>query len=184
MATVLLLYGTSEGQTEKVAHHLAGVLTGRGHTVELVHGEHLPDELDPAAYDAVVVGDSIHMGRHHGYVREFVERNRAALNDGVSAFYQLSLSAASDDPESVAGAEAIAEGFLDETGWTPDHVASFAGALVYSQYGLVKRFMLRRIARKEGGDTDTSRDYEYTDWEEVTAFAERIDDALPELRQT
>jgi menaquinone-dependent protoporphyrinogen oxidase len=28
-----------------------------------------------------------------------------------------------------------------------------------------------RIVRKAGGDTDTSRDYEYTDWEELRGFA-------------
>nr|WP_282594665.1 flavodoxin domain-containing protein [Halomarina salina] len=178
------MYGTSEGQTEKIAHHVAGVLTGRGHAVELVHGERLPDSLDLPAYDAVVVGDSIHRSRHHAYVREFVERNREVLNDCVSAFYQVSLSAASERPESVAEVEAIEESFLDETGWTPDHVASFAGAIVYSQYGPLKRFVMRRIARKEGGDTDTSRDYEYTDWGEVTAFAEAVAADLPDLRQT
>lgn len=30
---------------------------------------------------------------------------------------------------------------------------------------------MKRIARKEGGDTDTSRDWEYTDWDSVEAFA-------------
>jgi menaquinone-dependent protoporphyrinogen oxidase len=184
MSSVLLLYGTSEGQTEKIAHHVAGVLTGRGHAVELVHGRDRPASLDPADYDAVVVGDSVHVGRHHDYVRSFVADNVDALNAVPSAFYQVSLSAASDREESVAEAEAIAEGLLEATGWTPDRVASFAGALVYSQYGLVKRFMLRRIARKEGGDTDTSRDYEYTDWDEVTAFAEAVAAALPAVRQT
>lgn len=184
MASVLLVYGTSEGQTEKVAHHVAGVLTGRDHVVELVHGDRLPVSLDPEEYDAIVVGDSIHLGRHHGYVGRFVEQYRATLNDRVSAFYQLSLSAASENPESVAEADHIAEAFLDETGWDPDHVASFAGALVYSQYGPVGRFLMRRIARKEGGDTDTSRDYEYTDWSEVTAFAEAVAADLPTLRQT
>ena len=40
-----------------------------------------------------------------------------------------------------------------------------AGALVYSRYNWLTRWMMRRIARKEGGDTDTARDYEYTDWD-------------------
>jgi menaquinone-dependent protoporphyrinogen oxidase len=31
---------------------------------------------------------------------------------------------------------------------------------------------MKRIARKEGGPTDTSRDYEYTDWEAVDRFAD------------
>jgi menaquinone-dependent protoporphyrinogen oxidase len=30
---------------------------------------------------------------------------------------------------------------------------------------------MRRIVAKAGGDTDTSRDYEYTDWNQVRGFA-------------
>jgi menaquinone-dependent protoporphyrinogen oxidase len=30
---------------------------------------------------------------------------------------------------------------------------------------------MRRIAAAEGGETDTSRDYEYTDWAAVERFA-------------
>ena len=30
---------------------------------------------------------------------------------------------------------------------------------------------MKRIAKDATGDTDTSRDYEYTDWAEVEAFA-------------
>lgn len=33
---------------------------------------------------------------------------------------------------------------------------------------------MKRIAAKAGGATDTSRDYEYTSWVELRAFAERF----------
>ena len=42
-----------------------------------------------------------------------------------------------------------------------------AGALPYTRYGWIKRMMMRRIVAKAGGDTDTSRDYEYTDWNDL-----------------
>jgi menaquinone-dependent protoporphyrinogen oxidase len=29
---------------------------------------------------------------------------------------------------------------------------------------------MKRIVQKAGGDVDTSRDYEYTDWEDVRRF--------------
>jgi menaquinone-dependent protoporphyrinogen oxidase len=34
--------------------------------------------------------------------------------------------------------------------------------------------MMKRIVRKAGGDTDTSRDYEYTDWGDLRAFADEF----------
>ena len=32
--------------------------------------------------------------------------------------------------------------------------------------------LIRAVARKAGGDTDTTRDFVYTDWNDVRAFAE------------
>jgi menaquinone-dependent protoporphyrinogen oxidase len=34
--------------------------------------------------------------------------------------------------------------------------------------------VMKRIARKAGGDTDTTRDYVYTDWNDVRRFAEEF----------
>jgi menaquinone-dependent protoporphyrinogen oxidase len=46
-----------------------------------------------------------------------------------------------------------------------------AGALPYTRYNWLKRWIMRRIVAKAGGDTDTTRDFEYTDWEDLRAFA-------------
>lgn len=54
-----------------------------------------------------------------------------------------------------------------------------SGALRYSQYGFIKRHMMKRISRDMGNpDTDTSRDYEYTDWNDVRHFDEGFLDGL------
>lgn len=49
-----------------------------------------------------------------------------------------------------------------------------AGALLYTRYNWIERWVMRRIVRKAGGDTDTSRDYEYTNWAELRAFVEQF----------
>jgi menaquinone-dependent protoporphyrinogen oxidase len=46
-----------------------------------------------------------------------------------------------------------------------------AGALLYTQYGWLTRWFMKRIVTKAGGDTDTTRDYEYTDWNDLRTFA-------------
>jgi menaquinone-dependent protoporphyrinogen oxidase len=65
-----------------------------------------------------------------------------------------------------------------ETGWHPRRVELVAGALPYTRYNFLVRFVMRRISRKEGGDTDTSRDYEYTDWAAVDRFAAEFADEV------
>jgi menaquinone-dependent protoporphyrinogen oxidase len=126
---------------------------------------------EPDDYDAVIVGASIHMGKHEDYVRDFVRENRDALERLPSAFFSVSLAA----HDNVEEAEGYTEEFVQETGWRPCMVGLFGGALLYTQYGFIKRHLMKQIARHKGNpDTDTSRDYAYTDWESVKHFAEEF----------
>ncbi|WP_440770857.1 flavodoxin domain-containing protein [Natronorubrum sp. DTA28] len=171
MTRVLVAFGSSEGQTATIAERVGDILESEGHEPVLVHLKHPPTGLDVATYDGVIVGASIHAGSHQRYVTEFVREHREALTRLPSAFFSVSLTAAHTDPVEREPARELLEAFLEETDWEPDATLTVAGAIKYSEYGLVKRFVMRRIARKASGDTDTSRDYEYTDWDEVEAFA-------------
>jgi menaquinone-dependent protoporphyrinogen oxidase len=171
MASVLVAYGTGEGQTAKVAGRLVEYLAADGHDAEAVDVAALPDGLDVTGYDAVVVGASTHMGRHGTAVRSFVRTHLEDLATRPSGFFQVSLSAAIDDEAHRAETMGYVDDLVEATGWHPDRVAVFGGALRYSEYGFITRSLMKSIARRATGDTDTSRDYEYTDWEEVRAFA-------------
>lgn len=179
MARVLVLYGSSEGQTATIAERIGDVLDAAGHETTLLHANHLPPEFALANYDAVVVGASIHVGRHQSYVTEFVRANADELNELPSAFFSVSLTAAEGTEESEATVATLIEEFLAATEWEPELSLAVAGALTYSKYGFLKRLVMKRIARKSGGETDTSRDYEYTDWDEVEAFAAEFATMLP-----
>ncbi|MDE8588939.1 flavodoxin domain-containing protein [Arthrobacter sp. NQ4] len=170
MAKILIPYGTSEGQTARIADYISDVLQAHGHqadTLDLKHADHdLPD-----GYDAVMVGASVHAGKHEGYVADFVRRNLPALQNLPAALFSVSLSA-HGDPED---AEKNVAEFEDGTGWRPDKVAMFGGALLYTQYGFLKRILMKRIVSSQGSpDTDTGRDYIYTEWDGVRRFAEEF----------
>jgi menaquinone-dependent protoporphyrinogen oxidase len=177
MARVLIVFGTTEGQTAKIAAHIADAGRRLGHDATLTAAGDV-DEAELASYDAFVVGASLHEGRYQRAVRTFVAQRRALLGAHPSAFFSVSLAAASRDERERADVERLTARFLDETGWTPRMSASFAGALKYTRYSWLKRMLMKHIAEKEGGDVDTSRDFEYTDWEAVTGFAERFFSAL------
>jgi menaquinone-dependent protoporphyrinogen oxidase len=167
MVSFLVAYGTVEGQTESVAERIATVTEEGG--VSVTTAEAGPG-VSVDGYDAVIIGSAVHYERQHPGVRELVASNAAALNGKPTAFFQLSLSSAVGG-ERRAEAARYADSFLEETGWKPDRVGFFGGALRYSKYGFLKRLMMKRIAKDATGDTDTSRDYEYTDWDEVEEFA-------------
>ena len=168
MKKLLITYGTTEGQTEKIASFIRDVLRDLGHDVELHDVTDMRDTI-PAGYDGVIVGASIHMGKHDKHVVEFVRKNQDALARLRSAFFSVSLAAHGDTAE----AEGYVDQFEEETGWRPDKVALFGGALLYTQYGFIKRHMMKKIAGDKPGNlgTDLSRDYVYTEWDGVKRFA-------------
>ena len=174
MNRVLVCYGSSEGQTATVAERIADELSERGNAVTLAHAKHAPEDLSVSAYDGVVVGASVHFGKHQSFVADFVRKHLEELHRGPSAFFSVSLTAAQANPDSAFEARQYVDEFLEETGWNPDITATFGGALRYREYGLMKRFVMKRIAGRERMDTDTSRDHEYTDWGEVEGFVEEF----------
>jgi menaquinone-dependent protoporphyrinogen oxidase len=171
---VLIAYGTNEGQTAKIAEYLADILRGNGCVADPVDLKRSPaPHLEN--YDAVIVGASIHMGKHQRAVRDFVKQNRPALEPLPTAFFSVSLSA--HDQKEAARKEVVrclAE-FAQQTGWRAGKVGVFAGALLYTRYGFITRWIMKKIAREKGSpDLDTLRDYVYTDWESVKRFAEEF----------
>jgi menaquinone-dependent protoporphyrinogen oxidase len=170
MTSILVCYGTSEGQTAKIAGRIVETLQGLGYTADAVDVSELGDGVSLDDYDAVLVGASIHVGTHQSEIRAFVQSNRAELAARPNGFFQVCLTAARSDDESKAITAGYIDSFVEATEWQPDRIATFGGALRYSEYGFLKRLMMKRIAKDATGDTDTSRDYEYTDWDEVEQF--------------
>jgi menaquinone-dependent protoporphyrinogen oxidase len=166
-----LLYASTEGQTALIAERIAHRLREKAHSVELLPADTDPARLDAAAYDGVMVGASIHYGHHPAYLRKLVRRQGSAFAARPCAFFSVSLSAGGPRPKPAA-AQRYLDKFLRNTGWQPHMTASFAGAVKYSVYGPIKRRVMIVFVGLGGGETDTSRDYEYTDWSAVDRFAD------------
>jgi menaquinone-dependent protoporphyrinogen oxidase len=180
MAKIYIPYSTGEGQTARIAEYIAAVVRSHGHEAETADIRH-SDAAVPTGYDGVIVGASIHMGKHDKHAGEYVRNNRAALEQLPSALFSVSLAAHGDTAE----AEGYVEEFERQTGWRPARVALFGGALLYRQYGFIKRQMMKKIASGKPGQlgTDVSRDYVYTEWDGVQRFAEDFVDALTSARE-
>src|SRR5690606_38645596 len=122
-------------------------------------------------FQVVFVGAPVYAGNYLPPIVRFVREHRDFLQRVRSAFFSVNLAIASHTNDGRAETLELVEKFIERTGWHPDRVELIAGALNYSRYNFLIRFVMRSIARKAGGDTDTSRDYEYTDWSAVDRFA-------------
>lgn len=168
---IAIFFETSEGHTTAVAERIRARLEQLGHRVSLSRcGKARSEEIEQA--DAVIVGGSIHAGRHQSKVVAFARRHAALLAAKPSAFFLVCLTAHSDKPDAPGIVAGYLEALTEQTDWRPRLARAFAGALLYTRYGFLKRKLMESINRKEGGETDTSRDHVYTDWQQVDAFAD------------
>jgi menaquinone-dependent protoporphyrinogen oxidase len=169
MAHVLVYVWTHEGQTQRIAERMGEVLHELGHEVSIEVNPRHGVDLEP--YDAYILAGSIHVGQHQPELRHFARTHARALEMRPNAFVSVSLTARDPDPDKRRQVWDYIHEFAKETNWYPDRVGCFAGALRYSEYGWLKRLIMKRISKAQGADTDTSRDYEYTNWESVEDFA-------------
>lgn len=180
MPRILFLYHTIEGQTASIAERMTRTLQNQGHNVDLVRVDNLQGDLDPVAYDGVMVAASIHYERHPRHLRKLIRKHLESIAERPSAFFSVSLSAGGPNPN-LKEAQRNMDRFLRQTRWRPQLTSTIAGALKYSLYGPIKTRVMLLFVRLVGGETDTSRDYEYTDWNAVerlaSAFAQLLKQA-------
>lgn len=172
MKPILVAYGTTEGQTRKVAEYIGAALRAGGAEAAIVDSADVTAMQVQPIYAAAIVCGSLHQHVYQSSLLQFVRDNRAWLAGIPTAFVSVSLTAAVMDEDSEEELLSNAEEFCNEAGWSPGVTLHVAGALRYSQYDYLKRLIMKMIARKHGADIDTSVDHEYTDWETLTAFVQ------------
>lgn len=168
---MLIIYDSRYGQTARIATRLAEHLRAMSYAVEVADTR---SRSSPEHYDVIVIGAPIYAGRFRTPIRRWLRHWREAIVAKPTAFFIVSATAASSDPAARDQALAVGERFFESLHWHPQRQASFAGGLPYASYGTFTRLLMRWIVGRAGGDTDTSRNYEYTDWEAVRRFAEEI----------
>ena len=170
---IMIIYATTEGHTRSIAEFLNEKTQKQGHITGLFDATVKPPS--PRGYDAAMIAGSIHMGKYQTSIEHYAQEHHLELNEIPLMFISVSLTAASDDDASWKELKQQTEDFLISTGLKPDHIEYVAGALKYTKYDFFKRFIMRSISKKENRETDTSRDYIYTDWERVAELPEKLE---------
>jgi menaquinone-dependent protoporphyrinogen oxidase len=168
---VVIIFGTVEGHTRKIARNLSSTVQSLGHQATVFDAGDLGD-VDLDAADAVIICAPVHMGAFPSAISHWLKTKAERLAQLPAAFVSVSLAAASPFPEEHAEIQKITERLFEHTGWRPGMVHQAAGALKYPEYDFLKRLLMKHIAYREGGPTDTTKDHEFTNWNALAAFAE------------
>ena len=167
----LLLYSTTDGQTRAIASYIANSLQGT--LASDVMDIQSAGAVTLADYAVVAIGASIRYGHFNPAVDKFIKHHTDELNRLPSAFYGVNLTARKPEKRTPQTNPYVRK-FLLASPWRPTVSAVFAGALRYPRYRWFDKVMIRFIMRMTGGETDTSKEVEYTDWNEVGQFAQEI----------
>jgi menaquinone-dependent protoporphyrinogen oxidase len=170
MANILIAYATTEGQAQKVATFVSEIVTDMRHSFELVDCSDTFDNFIADGFEAYFAVGSVHQGHHQKSLVHFVQKHLEDFRSAPSVLLSVSLAAANRDAEHSDEPQKYIDEFIKETGWIPKEYLPVAGALKYVEYDWLKRTIMRSISKSVGGDTDTTKDFEYTDWDALDSF--------------
>lgn len=164
----LIFFSSKDGQTKAIASYIANVLKGK--IVCDVVNLAAAASVEPAHYDRILIGASVRYGHFQPEVHAFIKQHLSELQRLPSAFFSVNLTARKPEKRT-AQTNPYTRKFLLHSPWQPALCGVFAGALRYPRYRWLDRVMIQLIMRMTGGETDSSKEIEYTDWQQVEHFA-------------
>ncbi len=167
----LIIYSSRDGQTRKIALSMAETLKTKMHCDVY----ELTTKLSPdwSTYDRILIGASIRYGHFSPLLAKFIHQHLAQIESKTNGFFSVNLTARKPE-KATPETNSYTQKFLSHSPWKPMHCAVFAGALRYPSYRWLDKVMIKLIMKMTGGETDTSKEIEYTDWSQVTNFAEKF----------
>jgi menaquinone-dependent protoporphyrinogen oxidase len=181
MTSILIVYATRDGHTRLIAQHIAKRLRERGCLVELCDARDTDTKPRVAQFSGILLAAPLHRAKHLKEMRQFIERERDWLALRPTAFLSVSLSAAGaqDSSRPIEYRERVrdelencTQQLFEKTRWSPGRTEFVAGALMYTRYNPLLRWVMQRIAKKEGASTDTAHDHVFTDWNALDCFVD------------
>ncbi len=152
MTKVLVAAASRHGATYELAQAIGSVIAAQGLSVDV---RHLEEVTNPAAYNALVLGSAVYMGRWTKEATGFLEQHERAIVTRPTWLF-------SSGPIGGVG-EFEADPLVVATGAREHHL--FGGRLVKGFLGRRERLVAGVLRAPEG---------DYRDWAVVTAWATAI----------
>jgi len=174
MKKILILYTTSDGHTKLICEKIKSVLK-EDFLVDLSSIQEISEgwsKLDKN-FARVIIGASIRYGKHSNDLYNFIENNIDFLKSTKNAFFSVNVVARKPE-KNTPGTNPYIRKFLALSKWNPDELAVFAGKVDYPKYSFFDKNMIRLIMWITKGPTDISKTFEFTDWNKIEEFAQKI----------
>ena len=171
MTKYLIIYSSVDGQTKKISERIFRKLSKRDSSTILSLEEACNEDIDKFGF--IIIGASIRYGKHRDNLYKFIKENKITLESKVTAFFSVNVVARKPE-KSEADTNPYMKKFIVLSDWKPNYLTVFAGKIDYPKLRIVDKVMIRIIMWLTKGPTDTSSSHEFTDWEKVDKFTEKI----------
>lgn len=166
-----LLYASVDGQTFKISEKIQAVFKQNNQQIEL----HSIDNFNKKVtdFDKFIIGASIRYGVHDKRIINFINANKTDLDAIKTAFFSVNLVARKPE-KSGPETNPYAVKFFNSIKWKPTVKEVFAGKLDYKKYKFFDRIMIQFIMWMTKGPTNKNVEIEYTNWNKVADFANKM----------
>jgi menaquinone-dependent protoporphyrinogen oxidase len=165
---VLVAYGTKYGATAEIAERIGEVLREAGLEVDVVRADRAGDL---SAYQAVVLGSAVYIGRWRKEAAKFLQSHEEELSKKPVWLFSSGPAGEGDPLELVQGwrfpssLQPIADRIR------PRDVAIFSGKVDETKLNFIEKWMLKNVNSPAG---------DFRDWEAIAAWARAIAAELEE----
>lgn len=169
-----LFYATHDGQTRRIAERIAERLEELKQPVSINDlSVDFPNEQKIISARAVIFAAPVRYGHHLPVADRFLTLYASLAKRPLLALASINLTARKPGRDTLEGNPYLRR-WLEKRKIAPELVGIFAGRLDYPSYGWLDRQMIRLIMKITKGPTDPSTQIEFTDWNQVDAFAHKI----------
>ena len=182
MSKILVLYGTTDGQTLKIAERIGDIARSQKFEVEGINAADLPATFTMSSYQAFIIGSSLRNRKYNAAVIQFIKDHKDDLNRNPATFFSVSMGDYTNFGRK--GVRKLLKDFLGKMDWQPVNVGRFAGALMYTKYDFWTKFIMSIAGWFMGYPNDTSKDHELTDWNQVEKFTEEFLEHVKKTRSS
>ena len=169
MKKILLTYSTVDGHTKTICEKILSY--SKTSQVDILP---IDTNINIKDYDTVVIGASIRYGKYREEIFEFIKENEELLNSKDNAFFSVNVVARKENKNKPETNPYLIK-FLNKISWQPKILDVFAGKIDYPKYNFLDKYAIKFIMWITKGPTDTSKVYEFTDWNRVKSFAEKLE---------
>jgi len=163
----IFIYSTSNGQSLKICNAI------NKNKESLIIDIDKIKTVELNKFDQIIIGASVKYGDHNKKIYDFIKNNKIFLETKKTGFFSVNATARKSEKNKPETNPYVIK-FLKKTNWTPDNIGVFAGKIDFPNYNFLEKYIIKVIMWITNGPTDTSKTFEFTDWEDVKKFSDKI----------